>query len=338
MLEGADLGAAIREMFETEDKLRCAVAFWGSEYSKLACETGAEVILDISMGCTSKASLEALGVKSKSVSAYAGKHVHILDKLHAKIYLGRNRCILGSANASGNALGRTGSQPKHHEAAIAFERAEHPDAFEQVEALWKKYLGASREITPDDHKRAPHSAATNAARDFEGDPAQETSILQAVLLQPQKFISTTFQFADSEIKPKYFRKANDAFSEKFGVAPEEHGLEHICTADPSDHIDKASRNSVRIIQFWFGEKHGIYAYDGIVRIKHEDSVSYFGHRSWSRVCQAVGLGHLEEASTWKADKEAARRLADLKMEPKGSRFIALAADALCEEMERLAAS
>lgn len=50
VIDGPDLALAVREMFAKEDYLRCAVAFWGPEFSRLARERAAMVILDVSMG------------------------------------------------------------------------------------------------------------------------------------------------------------------------------------------------------------------------------------------------------------------------------------------------
>lgn len=334
VLEGSELAAAVRTLFETEDELRGAVAFWGPEYSKLALARGAKVILDLSMGCTSKASLEALGIGPKRVSAHALKHVRVLDGLHAKIFLGADRCILGSANASGTALGRAGGPPKLLEAAIELERNDDPTAFEKVERLWQRYLKASREVKLADYEHAPRVAASSAARDRRGDAAEAASILQAVLVQPERFTSTAFAFGDNNIERPELDEANAGYERELEAAPKTHRRQHIYTTDPDDDVDGTFRSVDRIIIFWFGRGPGLYAYHDIVRIEHGRSVSYYGRRSWSHVGSKIALGHLLRAEAWQMDQKTARRLAKLKYEEKGYRCVALSADVLCEMLER----
>lgn len=334
VLEGLELAEAVRMLFETEDDLRGAVAFWGPEYSKLALARGAKVILDLSMGCTSKASLEALGIGPKRVSAHARKHVRVLDGLHAKIFLGADRCILGSANASGAALGRAGGPPKLLEAAIELERNDDPSAFEKVEGLWQSYLNASREVKLADYELAPRVAASSAARDRRGDAAEAASILQAVLEQPERFTSTAFAFGDNNIERPELDEANAGYERELEAAPKVHRRQHIYTSDQDDGVDMTFRSVDRIIIFWFGRGPGLHAYHDIVRIEHGGSVSYYGRRNWSHVGSKIGLGHLRRTEAWQKDQKAARKLAKRKDEKKGYRCVPLSAEALCEVLER----
>lgn len=334
VLEGLELASAVRTLFETENELRAAVAFWGPEYSKLALERGTKVILDLSMGCTSKASLEALGIGPERVSARALEHVRVLDGLHAKIFLGADRCILGSANASGAALGRAGGPPKLLEAAVELERHDDPTAFKQMEELWQSYLSASREVTLSDYERAPRVAATSAARDRPGDTAEAASVLQAVLENPERFTSTAFAFGDNDIERHELEKANEGYKRELEAAPKAHRRVHIYTSAPNDDVDETFRSVRNVITFWFGGGAGLYAYHDIVRIEHDRSISYYGRQSWSHVGHQVGLGHLLQAEAWQTDREAARELARLKDEAKNCRYVPLSADALCEVLER----
>lgn len=334
VLDGSDLAAAVRALFETEDELRGAVAFWGPEYSRLALARRAKVILDLSMGCTSKASLEELGIGPKQVSAYALEHVRVLDGLHAKIFLGADRCILGSANASGAALGCAGGPPKLLEAAIELDRNDDPTAFEKVENLWQSYLEASREVKLADYEHAPRVAASSAARDRWDNAAEAVSILQVVLEQPERFTSTAFAFSDYNIERPELVEANAGYERELEAAPKIHRRQHIYTTNPDDDLDETFRSVARIIVFWFGRGPGLYAYHDIVRIEHDGSVSYFGRRNWSHVGSKIGLGHLLRAEAWQMDQKAARELAKLNDEEKGYRCVPLSADALCEVLER----
>ncbi|MDE2302190.1 MAG: phospholipase D family protein [Sphingomonadales bacterium] len=321
-------------MFETEKMLRCAVAFWGPEFANLARRSSAMVILDISMGCTSKATLDALGVGPEEVSIYARKHVRVLDGLHAKFFLGTKRCIIGSANASGAALGRAGGPPSLFEAAIEIERRDDPDTFKKLEDLWKAYLDASREVGLADRERAPRIAATNAARDRRGEPPNANSILQTVMYQPERFSNTAFAFGDWEIDNEDLDEANAGYVSEYNAAPNQHGRSHIFTSVLNDEVDNTFRFSDKIINFWFGRGSGLYTYYDIVRVEHDNLVSYYGRRSWPQVRRAVSLGNLAKNIAWQADHVAANQLANLAGDEEGARYVALSIDALCETLER----
>lgn len=336
MLDGPDLAASVRNMFEAEKCIRCAVAFWGPEFAHLAQANSATVILDISMGCTSKASLEAFGVGPKAVSSYALQNVRVLDGLHAKVFLGEERCIIGSANASGAALGRAGGPPMLFEAAIEFERREDSAAFHKIEGLWKAYLDASREVTLADHQRAPRVAATSAARDRRGEPPNPSSILQSVAYQPEKFRNAAFAFGDHQIKQEDLEKANTGYEIEHQDPPHVHGRSHIYTSDPSGRVDQTFRFSEIIINFWFGREPGLYTYHDIVRVEHDNAVSYYGRRSWPVVRRSIGLDSLIKNTAWQADFECANELGDLEQEVEGMRYVAISADTLCETLDKLA--
>jgi hypothetical protein len=324
-------------MFEKESELRCAVAFWGPELAKLASDRSALVILDVSMGCTSRASLEALGVGPDTISKHASKFVRVLDGLHSKIYLGRDRCIIGSANASGNALGHGSSRPKLLEAAIVFDRADDSEAFSQIETLWQTYVDASRQVTLADRERAPRLAVTDAARDWRAESVHMNSVFEAVLHQPDNFKRAAFVFGDSNIDRYDLVEANEGYRIEFEAMPNDHRRSHVCSSDPGDPTDDVFRSAAMIINFWFGRSPGLYAYHDVVRIEHNNCVSYYGRQSWSFVGRAVGLAHLKKATVWDRDKRTARRLTKLEGERKGSRYVALPADAVSEELARLAA-
>ena len=215
-----------------------------------------------------------------------------------------------------------------------FERRDDPGSFAQVEALWQAYLDASREVTLADRDSAPRVAATNAARDWIGKSTQTASVLEAVLLEPDNFTGTAFAFADHNIEPDDLEAANRGYKKEFQATPKSHRRSQICTIDSGNLIDDVFRTAARIINFWFGKGPGLYAYHDIVRIEHDDFISYYGRRSWPNVSRAVGLAHLKQDVVWKADNKAARRLAKLENQRQGRRYVGLSADALSEEIAR----
>lgn len=105
LLTGKKLAKAIRGILKEESGGRFAVAFWGPAAGRLAAVSKAKVVLDISMGGTSRNALEALGAPSN-------RAIRVLDRLHAKLYIGANKAVVASSNASKNALGDHASPPQ----------------------------------------------------------------------------------------------------------------------------------------------------------------------------------------------------------------------------------
>lgn len=98
------LGDEIQRLFsevEQEDSVYCAVAFWGYSAKGLIKNCRAseiKIICNLDSGATNPNFVRA---------CYKDNRVTIknIGNLHAKVYIGRNRVIVGSANASANGLG-----------------------------------------------------------------------------------------------------------------------------------------------------------------------------------------------------------------------------------------
>ena len=119
----------------TAPPARCAVAFWGPAAAAQAAARSARVVLDVSMGCTSRNALLALGVPHS-------RNVKVLDGLHAKLYIADDCAILTSANASGNALGSDLLPPVLKEAGVLIERGNEPEAYAAATRLFQRYWDA----------------------------------------------------------------------------------------------------------------------------------------------------------------------------------------------------
>lgn len=91
--------SAIKNLFQKETEIKCAVAFWGSKVIELISGSPEriKIICNIESGATNPYVIEKLidlGVKVKTNK-----------KLHAKVYLALDElAIVGSANASANGL------------------------------------------------------------------------------------------------------------------------------------------------------------------------------------------------------------------------------------------
>ncbi|HDS1579749.1 TPA: phospholipase D family protein [Stenotrophomonas maltophilia] len=93
-------------------EMRIAVAFWGDnalEHLGLTADdlSMVSVICNLSVGATSAAVIRTLLAR--------GAQVRALSTLHAKVYLGADSAIVGSANASTNALSES---PRWNEACV----------------------------------------------------------------------------------------------------------------------------------------------------------------------------------------------------------------------------
>lgn len=110
-------------------RLDLAVAFWGDgAIAQLGLKNGrkARILLELKSGSTNpKVVQELLGMKSVQVKQR--------DLLHAKVYLGQDEMVIGSANASANGLGAEGKEATHWSELSV--RIACPDAIAQA-ANW----------------------------------------------------------------------------------------------------------------------------------------------------------------------------------------------------------
>lgn len=335
VLDGPELAKAILAMFHAKGDLRCAVAFWGPEMARRARERGATVILDLEMRGTTRNALTGLGVTPEPMPHGTGDRVRVLDRLHAKLYLGPDTAIICSANASGNALGRNGGEPRLWEAGILIRREKEPRAYGRAEDLWKRLLSASRPVRPDDLDRAPLVAATEAARDRGGNAdAEPASILAAVVGRPERFATTTFVFGDHDIPTSDLKAVESDFEEAQGDTPQSQGRGLVCACSEDDEHDVLLRTAITVVMFWFGRQPGLYAYHDVVRTASNGRVSYFGRRRWPVVAPAVGLAGIGKNEVWASDRQAAERLCDIDGEPTKERYVARSAQATAAWLER----
>lgn len=98
-LTGTPLQAAIRKIL-AEKGCCCAVAFWGAGSEEWLTGPEAKIICNLRSGGTNPFALRNM----KGVS------IKQCDDLHAKVYIGQDRVIITSANASANGLGLENSE------------------------------------------------------------------------------------------------------------------------------------------------------------------------------------------------------------------------------------
>lgn len=111
-----------------ESGARCAVAFWGKG-AETRVGDNARIICNLRMGGTNPAVIEKL------MKQLGRDHVRQCDKLHAKVYLGRESAIITSANSSANGLGFEGPDSYWLEAGVLVTELSNIESW--FEALWK---------------------------------------------------------------------------------------------------------------------------------------------------------------------------------------------------------
>lgn len=335
ILHGKDLADAIMSLIAKPGRLRCAVAFWGPSLAKLAFDRKAEVVLDISMGGTSRNALKAFGLRKKKLPN-AKSQVTVLDKLHAKIFIGEQLAIIGSANASRNALGSDGRVPALLEAGVLIDRDDDPQAYARLEQMFAEYRGLSRPIVPEDLDRAVRAPTNPAARDHSAsNETAALSIFNSLLARPESFKDSSYIFADDDIEKPELEKAEDAYIEEFDEAPKASGRHHICTLGDQPKIDNVLRGASTVMMFWFANNAGLYAYYDIVRIEHgKRNVSYFGRTGWTKVRLQLGILALSKGDAWRRDMHSAESIAGSLKQAVSGRFVAMTSDELFEWLER----
>jgi len=139
-LVGDELGRAINEILG-EERCSCAVAFWGKGALKKLANRGnlSRLICNLQSGGTNPFEIEKI----------PKDRIKQCDTLHAKVYVGKNRAVISSANVSSNGLGFEDVEQAHWiEAGVVLY--ETSDALKWFDELWE----TSQEITDDDLKQA----------------------------------------------------------------------------------------------------------------------------------------------------------------------------------------
>jgi len=141
-----DLTKAIKDLLLTETKLRIAVAFIGDGATQLINPNAndVQIICNLTMGGTNPKEVRKL------IKKYGKNNVRQVDNLHAKLYIGAEYAIVGSANMSANGLG---TQPNAlREAGYQFKLGQPSGkrSIDWFDVQWKE----AHLITNDDLKNA----------------------------------------------------------------------------------------------------------------------------------------------------------------------------------------
>ena len=150
-LAGADIQTQVRTIASHGGKVMAAVAYWGRDAAKRTglsehrCPANVRIICDLLSGACNPDEIEAL--------KQLGFCVKKLDRLHAKVWIGGDDVIVGSANASQNGLLGEGEQAakSNVEAAIL---SHDPTLASEVKAWFEQQWCHSSKIEDQDLAQA----------------------------------------------------------------------------------------------------------------------------------------------------------------------------------------
>ena len=128
-LHGSDLAREMNSLLKENEGVRAAVAFIGEGTRKrIANKRASRIICDF----------DSFGTNPQEVKKLldGGVVIKHLFSLHAKIIIGKNSCIISSANLSTNGMGLEGeSHPVNYEAGVLTDEIEEK-ASEWFEKIW----------------------------------------------------------------------------------------------------------------------------------------------------------------------------------------------------------
>ncbi|MGB3795930.1 MAG: hypothetical protein WA957_06460 [Alteraurantiacibacter sp.] len=312
VLSGAKLAEKIRQVCHGPGPHEMAVAFWGPHVAAALFPSGLDgvkVILDVSMGGTSKDALHALGVPETS-------SVFVCDGLHTKLYIGAVGAVVASANASTNALGANLDGGWLQEVGVWIDAVVDAPAYRQAKAEFERILKASSQATQLDVDRAPSRASLRTITWREPE-TENASLLELVAEDPERFSDTLFIFGDMKLTAEQVEAAEKALQRFHDEEVEDQTtFGDILMLEPGEHskIDHAEPHSFVIMYFWSDNDRlpRLQAFNSICASGkgHEGDVHFFGRDDWEYFCKKHELAGnlLEMESLTRADLGLAKKL------------------------------
>lgn len=140
------LSDSIKKLLMTEPTLRIATAFIGSGANQLIGNncTDVKIVCNLTMGGTNPHEVATL------IQQFGKSNVRQINNLHAKLYIGAEYAIVGSANMSNNGLGFQPTALREAGYMFPLDPSNPHDSLDWFDQLW----GEAREITPKDLRDA----------------------------------------------------------------------------------------------------------------------------------------------------------------------------------------
>lgn len=159
-LKEDQLSQNVKKLLKSESKLRIAVAFIGDGASQWigSQATDVQTICNLAMGGTNPSEVKTF------INKYGRENVKHINNLHAKIYIGTEYAIVGSANFSANGLG--GQPTGLREAGYKF-KLDQPSGKNSLN--WFEELWANAEYITDKDLKDAEQKWKRRSRSREGD-------------------------------------------------------------------------------------------------------------------------------------------------------------------------
>ena len=327
ILKNPELAHEIKSLFNSGTLRKCAVAFWGPYWAKKAKQHNVEVILDLSMNSTSRNALKSFGYGICETAGHFFRpneeKVWVYNHLHAKIYIGTDKAIIGSANASTNALGEDSTSPLLTEAGIVIEKATDREAFERIEKIYDELKAGSAPLTEEMFCMAPELPQNMASRDMVGEV--DDSALFDVLRHPEQYQRTGFVFGDFRITDNEFAEAKDEFNKDQEESIEISKVDIICMIEDDQKADEKLLGCTQIILFWLNTYSGMYCYKDIKRVAyHEGSRSVVTY--WGQLVDTTKHNNRSAKIKFAFDIDMAEKIASSAGDKKGGKFVIFSPD------------
>jgi hypothetical protein len=248
----------VKKITQGLERLDIAVAFWGEGSDELILQSTnkmARIVCNLASGGTNPGPIRRLIDRKVQVRQ--------LDELHAKVIVGDNSAIVGSANLSTNGLQlEAGESTGWTEAGVLVHSADElRDISEWFEAIWER----TRAIAPSDL-----------------DKAEEAWKLRRLARPKTQQAETLFDLSPREVKDRRIflliwsegasEGANEAFDALISQAQQQGVLDHVILNKLSFYEDLAEvPDDATIISFQRHAK-GKYSCDGIWQRKSEFDV------------------------------------------------------------------
>ncbi|MDQ7091719.1 MAG: phospholipase D family protein [Methylococcales bacterium] len=174
-LNEVDIRTSISELFSESEHVDCAVAFVGEKALELIpknCKV--RMICNLESGATNPHTIKALFENDVEIKTS--------EKLHAKVYIGDNSTIIGSANLSANGLGLEGDEITGW--IEAGYKEETKDGQNKIRQWWLRHWENSKIITERDIEK--YSKLWAVRRNSRSKIQSDQSLLSVLSSNPER--------------------------------------------------------------------------------------------------------------------------------------------------------
>ena len=297
VLSNRKLAQKIRSICAESGPRRFAVAFWGKNIPAKLFPNGTknvEIILDVAMRGTTKDALEALGVPNAS-------NVWVVDGLHAKLWISNSGALIGSANASANALGGDLNGGKLQELGVWIDAKADRIGYRAACAEFERLKSAAHLADSKDLERATNSMPQHMT--WNSTKNSGNSLLNLVEGRPEDFGNTLFVFGDMRVSNEDQKACDVAYSEWNESIGGMNNQTLIAYSAKGPEL--AFEAAALVAMYWIENNAAkLCAYTDVVKIPAPENgkkaVAFYGRRNWSsfkRIAKIPSLGRIRDVET-----------------------------------------